>query len=167
MCISRDKNHFQDVIYLLSSIIHCPNGVRSFYLLSSHKVLIAFLHVLHSGVVVFCFLGRFNSCIRLKFVTVSIADCWRWVPWWLLISLMNKIPLDIWYQFMASISEVVKSPSNARYVMRQTSCMHCVDISGPRWEMFILLVNMNLHIDMNFHTSSIQESVRSHGWVSV
>ena len=45
---------------------------------------------------------------------------------------MKKIPLDMWHQFMARNSEVAKSPSNARCVMRQASCVYCVDTSGPK-----------------------------------
>ena len=125
MCILQDRKHFQYVIYLLSSRIHCPNSVHIFSLLSSHKVIVAFFQILHYAVVVWCFLGQLNSCIRLKFATVPE----RILPWWLLISLMNKILLDMQHQFMARNSEVVKSPFNAKCVMRQASCMRFVDNS--------------------------------------
>ena len=39
------------------------------------KILISFVHVLHSDIVVWFFLSELKSCIKLKFVTVSIADC--------------------------------------------------------------------------------------------
>ena len=39
------------------------------------KVIINFVHVLHSDIVVWFFLSELKSCIKLKFVTVSIADC--------------------------------------------------------------------------------------------
>ena len=53
VCRSWDMNNCQDVIYLLSSRIHCPNGVSRFSLFLSQKVLISFLRVFHSTVVVF------------------------------------------------------------------------------------------------------------------
>ena len=69
---------------------------------------------------------------------------------------MKKIPLYMRHQFMARNDEVMKSPSNARCVMRKASCMRCVDTYGPRLEMLIWLV------EMNYHTSSIQDSVHIH-----
>ena len=64
-------------------------------------------------------------------------------------------------QFMDHSSEVVKSPSDARFFIKQASCVRCVDTSGARWDMLIWFA------DMNFHTSSIQDSICSHFWVSM
>ena len=154
-------NHCQHVMYLLSSRLHGYSGLRSFFSLSSHKVVIAFLHVLHPDVAAWFFLGQLKSCIRLKLVALYVSVCWRWVPWLLLISLMNKIPLDMPHQFMARSSEVVNYPSGIRCVLRQASCMCGVDTSGPRWCILIWFV------DVNFRTSIIQDSICSHCWVSV
>ena len=68
---------------------------------------------------------------------------------------MKKIPFDMWHQFMARNSEVVKLPYNARCVVRQASCVRCVDTSVPRREMLIWF------LDIHFHTLSIQDSVSS------
>ena len=132
-----------------------------FSLPTSHKVLIFIYHVLHADIVVWCFIGQLDSYIRLKVVKVSVPDFWRWLSWWLHILLIRKMPLDMQHQFMAHNSEVVKFPFNVRCDMRQMSCMHYVDTSVTRWEIFIWLV------DMNFHTSLIQDSICSHCWVSM
>ena len=59
--------------------------------------------------------------------------------------MMKKITLDMRHKFMTHNSEVVKSPSNARCVVRQALCVRCVDTSVPRREMLIWLLYMNLH----------------------
>ena len=69
---------------------------------------------------------------------------------------MKKISLDMQHRFMARSSEVVNLPSNASCVMRHAACMRCVVTSGSRLAMFILLV------EIDFRTSSIQDSVCSH-----
>ena len=46
-----------------------------YFLLSSHKVLIDFLHVLYYAVIVWFLLGQLESLIRFKFVTLSVVDC--------------------------------------------------------------------------------------------
>ena len=161
MCSSLERNHCQYVMYLLSSRIHFPSSFRSSFLLSWHKVLIDFIHVLHSAVAAYFFLGQLKSWIRLKLVDLYVADCLIWVPWWLLISLMKKTPLDMRHQLMAHSYEVVKSRSDNRSVIIQASCMQCVDTYSTRWEMMIWFADMNLHI------SSIQDSVCSHCWVSM
>ena len=51
MWISQDSNYRQGVIYLLSLSLHWPNGVHSFSLLSSHKVMIDLFHVFHAAIV--------------------------------------------------------------------------------------------------------------------
>ena len=149
MCISRDSNHCQDVMYSLFPRLHCPNGVCRLSLLSSNKIIIDFFHVTHSSIIVWCFLSQLKSCIILNPITVYVSDCWIWVPWWLLILLMKKISLDVRHQFMARNYEVVKLPSNARCVMRKSSWVRCVDTSVPRWDMLIWLVKIN------FYTSRI------------
>ena len=161
MCRLREKNHCKYVMYLLSSRYYFPSGLRNLILLSLHTVIIAFYHILHSAVVVWLFIGESKSLIRLKLVFLSVADCWRWAPWWLLISLMKKTPLDMPHRFMARISEVTKSPFDARCVIKQASCLHCVATSGPRWDILIWFVNMN------FHTSSIQDYVCNDCWFSM
>ena len=55
--ISRDRNHFQDAMYLLLSSVHFPNGARRLDLLSLHKVVSVFLHVLHADIDFWFFLG--------------------------------------------------------------------------------------------------------------
>ena len=154
-------NHCQDIIYPLSLSLHCPNGVRNFSLLISHKFLISFFQVHRYVTVVWFFLGQLNPCIRFKFATVSVADFWRWVHLQLIISLIKKIPLDMRHQFTARDYEVVKSPSKARCDMRQVLCVLCVDTSVSTLEMLIWLV------DMNFHTSRIQDSICSYCWFFV
>ena len=57
---------------------------------------------------------------------------------------------------MAHNSKVVKLPSKNRCNMRQLSCLSCVDTSFTSLEMVIWLV------DMNFHTSHIQDYVCNH-----
>ena len=135
--------------------------MRCFYILSPHKVLVAFFCVLHSAIVVWFFLGELKSCIILKFVTVSVDYCWRWLPCWLLILIIKKIPLDMRHKCMGPNYGVVKSPSDARCVMIKASCVRCVDTSVPRWEIIIWL------LDINFHTLCIQDSVCSHCLVYV
>ena len=68
----------------------------------------------------------------MKLVDLSVDDFLILVPWWLLILLMKKIPLDTRYRFMAHIYEVVKLPSDARCVIMQAAFVRCVDNSGPR-----------------------------------
>ena len=61
------------------------------------------------------------------------------------MTLMNKIPLDVWQEFMAHIYEVMKSPFNTRCDMRQASCINCVDPYVPRWDMWMWLSDINLY----------------------
>ena len=145
MWISRDRNHFQVVIYLLLSSLHCSNGVHSLYLLKSNKVPIAFFCFLHYYIVVWYLLNQLKSFIKLKVVTVSVADCWRQLPWWLHILLMKEIPLDMWHQFMGCNSEVVKFPSNVRCYIKQASFVRCIDTSFPRRDVVIWLADTNYH----------------------
>ena len=61
------------LMYLLLSSVHCPNSARSLTLLSSHSVLINFFHILHTDIVVRCFLGQLKSVTRLEVVSVLVA----------------------------------------------------------------------------------------------
>ena len=145
-------------MYKLLQSIHFPNGEISLNLLSSHKVIIDFFHVLHAYIVVWCLLGQLKSCIRFKVVSVSAADLWIWLPWWLHMLLIKKIPLDTQQQFMDRSSEMVNLSFNTRCDMMQALYMQCVDKSVPRREMWIWLA------DMNLHTSHIQDSFCNH-WI--
>ena len=51
------------------------------------------------------------------------------------MSLMKNTPLDMWQQFMACSSEVVKLPFNDRCDTRQAPCLLCVGTYVPRWDM--------------------------------
>ena len=51
--------------------------------------------------------------------------------------LMKNLPLDMRQIFMARSSEVLKSPFNDRYDMRQALCVRCVDTSVTRWGVLI------------------------------
>ena len=120
-----------------------------------------FLHVLHYAFVAWFLLVQLKLWIILKLVDLYVADWWRWVPWWLLISPMKKISLDMRNWFMILSYEVVKSPFDARCVIKKASCVRCVDTSVTRWEMLIWSANTNLH------TLSIQDSVCNHCSVSM
>ena len=96
----------QDVIYFLSSRLHCPSNLLNFCLLSSHNVLIAFFLILHSAVVAWIILGQLKSWIRLKLVDLYVADCWRWVPWWLLLSLMKSAELCLTCWFLKEVGSL-------------------------------------------------------------
>ena len=98
--ISRDRNHFQDAMYLIWLNVQYPNGPHSLDSLASNKVLIDFLHVLHAAIDMGCFLVRLESCIRLKGVSLATDNLRRWVPWWLHMSLIKKTSLDIWHRLM-------------------------------------------------------------------
>ena len=45
--------------------------------------------------------------------------------------IMKKIPPYMWQQFISHSFEAVKYPFNARYGMRQSLCLRCVDTSVP------------------------------------
>ena len=74
-CSVRHSYVFEPCVMFFVVYLNGPNGVCRFSLLSSHNDLIDFIHALHSAVVVCCFIGHLNSCIILKLVTISVADC--------------------------------------------------------------------------------------------
>ena len=145
--------NYQDIMYLLSSCAHCPNSAHSLTLILSHNILIYLFQLLHADTIVWCLIGKLKSCIILKVVSVSAADLWRWVPWWLHMLLMKNMTLEMQQQFMAHSSEVVKSPFNTRCDMMQALYVRCVNTSALRWEMWIWLADTNFYTSRTIHLS--------------
>ena len=75
-----------------SQSVNCPRNLRKLFLLSLHKVIYCFYQSPPFCCCCVIFLGQLKSWIILKSVDLSVSNFWRWVSWWLLISLMKKYP---------------------------------------------------------------------------